>query len=521
MRNLILIIFLLSFSSANGQTIRVLTYHDIVPDATASIYSVSRSNFVAQLDYLETNGYVPVSLSLLDKVRNGRAKLPKKAILLTFDDGLKSYFDFVWPLLKIYGYPSVISVVTAWIDGKEVPPEYLGKLMTWEQLGALAEGKNVELISHTNNLHRSIISNPQGNVAPASFTRQYFPVERTYESESAFSERIYDDLAFSTQRFKQMLGFSPRGIAWPYGYYDSVLVEEAAKLGMVFHLTLDDKPTTEELLPKINRRLIFNSPKIEDFIAELNYVPRPEMRRFVELDLDAFSGKSLVDQDSILSEILDKLVDLDVDMVVVNPFNKKLTKAFFVSDQFKLDVDVLNRVLHQIKSRVGINHIYLNIPNKLSVTNKSKLFSDLARLNRFDGIIIDSKINVSERKMVIKQVKRYLPRLRVGVKNFADTHNGSDRNNVFSDFEFVVSRIDFNHSAQEIQTELSWLSGIPLPVYVSLRSANHNDTVKLIETIKTVKAMGVQNYGFELGNMLTKPDSKLIQIAKKILERGK
>jgi len=513
-RLILLLLLVLSFTSVNGQTINVLTYHDIVPDAKDSTYSVSRSNLVAQLDYLESTGYVPISLSLLDNVVNGRAKLPKKAILLTFDDGLKSYYDFVWPLLKIYGYPSVVSVVSGWIDGKEIPPEYLGKLMSWKQLKALKEDKNVEVISHTHNLHRSIISNPQGNAAPASYTRQYFPVENTYETEKAFSDRIYNDLAFSVQRFNQMLGFSPRAIAWPYGYYDSVMVEEAAKLGMVFYLTLDDEPSTEDLLPQINRRLVFNTEGIEQFIAGLNYVPPPERRRFVEIDLDDFSGKSLAGQDEVLSEILDKLVDLEVDMVIVNPFNRKFTEAFFVSDQIKLDIDVLNRVLHQIKHRVDIDYIYLNIPNKIAVSDKIKLYGDLARLNRFNGIIFDSKINVSERKMITKQIRRYIPGIRVGLRDTDGTKKG------FENIEFVVSSIDFSHSAQEIQTELSKLNGIPLPVYVSLGGNNHNDTKKLLATIKTIKAMGVRNYGFDIGSLSTQSDSKLLQIAKKILKRG-
>jgi len=515
MPRLILLLLVFSFTSVNGQTINVLTYHDVVPNAKKSIFSVSRSSLVAQLDYLESTGYVPISLSLLDNVRNGRAKLPKKAILLTFDDGLKSYYDFVWPLLKIYGYPSVVSVVSAWIDGKEIPPEYRGKLMSWKQLQALKDDRNVELISHTHNMHRSIISNPQGNAAPASYTRQYFPVENTYETEKAFSDRIYNDLAFSVQRFNQMLGFSPRAIAWPYGYYDSVMVEEASKLGMIYQLTLDDRITTIELLPQVNRRLVFNASGIDSFIAGLNYLPPPERRRFVEIDLDDFSGKTLVKQDKILSKILDNLVDLNVDMVVVNPFNKNFTKAFFVSSQIKLDVDVLNRVLHQIKHRVDIDHIYLNISDKISVSDKSKLFSDLARLNRFNGIIFESKINVSDRKLITQRIKRFLPGIRVGIRDSDGTKNDLDG------AEFVVSSVDFSHTAQEIQTELTKLSGIPMPVYVSLGGTNDNDTDKLLATIRTIKAMGVQNYGFDLGKLSTQSDSKLWQIAKKILKRGK
>ena len=122
-RSLIIFLFIAWASSVSGQTLSVLTYHDVIADPKKDIYTVKRASLVAQLDYLQTHGYEPVSLSLIDKVAQGRAKLPKNAILLTFDDGLKSYYEFVRPLLKIYGYPSVISIVSAWIDGKDVPPE--------------------------------------------------------------------------------------------------------------------------------------------------------------------------------------------------------------------------------------------------------------------------------------------------------------------------------------------------------------------------------------------------------------
>lgn len=55
--------------------------------------------FVAQLDYLQEN-YRIVSWSDVHKYLEGKASLPERALLLTFDDGLRDCFLHVYPLLR-------------------------------------------------------------------------------------------------------------------------------------------------------------------------------------------------------------------------------------------------------------------------------------------------------------------------------------------------------------------------------------------------------------------------------------
>ena len=78
-------------------------------------------------------------------------KLPSKAILLTFDDAYVTYYDFVFPLLKEYRIPSVLAVVSGWLDKK--PFIVRQKLMTWAQVNEVAHSGLVEIASHTHNLH--------------------------------------------------------------------------------------------------------------------------------------------------------------------------------------------------------------------------------------------------------------------------------------------------------------------------------------------------------------------------------
>ena len=102
-----LILMLISFT-AMSEDLTVLTYHDVVADPGDDAYAISRSAFVEQMDYLEQHGYQPISLETLNRAYKKQDELPKKAVLITFDDGLKSYYRFAVPVLKTYGYPSVL-----------------------------------------------------------------------------------------------------------------------------------------------------------------------------------------------------------------------------------------------------------------------------------------------------------------------------------------------------------------------------------------------------------------------------
>jgi biofilm PGA synthesis lipoprotein PgaB len=202
-----------------------LAYHDVVEDRHKDSYALTRAELVDHLEFLRKNNYQPISLAYLKRVQEGRARLPDRAVLLTFDDGLRSYKNIVVPLLEKYGYPSVLSVVSGWLDGKRVPPEYDGKLMTWSEVKQLSRSPLVEVISHSHDLHHGVPSNPQGNESYASTTREYYPGTNRYESEKVFSSRIRADLYKAISRFTAEVGQRPFALTYRLGTWLSVPVD--------------------------------------------------------------------------------------------------------------------------------------------------------------------------------------------------------------------------------------------------------------------------------------------------------
>ena len=101
-------------------------------------------------------------------------------MLLTFDDGLRSSYTKVFPLLKAYHYPAVMAVVGAWIDlaadGKvDFGPRLFTRddFATWEQLREMQASGLVEIASHTYDLHRGIAPTRRAIRFPRSMIPAY------------------------------------------------------------------------------------------------------------------------------------------------------------------------------------------------------------------------------------------------------------------------------------------------------------------------------------------------------------
>lgn len=124
--------------------IPVLEYHEIgEPDDPASkAYSVPAEAFSAQLDYLQEQGYTTISMLDFMKAKKGKAELPEKPIILTFDDGYEDNYTTMLPILEAHGMKATVYMVTNEIGKKGY--------LTWSQLRDMQD-RGIEIGSHTAN----------------------------------------------------------------------------------------------------------------------------------------------------------------------------------------------------------------------------------------------------------------------------------------------------------------------------------------------------------------------------------
>ncbi|NPV71576.1 MAG: polysaccharide deacetylase family protein [Firmicutes bacterium] len=116
----------------------VLMYHEF-GDSTHDLF-LKKEQFKAQIQYLKASGYHAVALGDLYAALKGKAALPQKPVVLTFDDGYLSHYEFVYPVMKENGMRGVFFVM----------PGFVGKdgYASWEQLAEMAAG-GMEIESHS------------------------------------------------------------------------------------------------------------------------------------------------------------------------------------------------------------------------------------------------------------------------------------------------------------------------------------------------------------------------------------
>ena len=87
--------------------------YDVIRPATERRFSIPEESFRAQMHYLRDHGYHPMSAAaVLDRVEHG-ALLPRKPVLISFDDGCESVYSRALPILREFGFPALLFVTTS------------------------------------------------------------------------------------------------------------------------------------------------------------------------------------------------------------------------------------------------------------------------------------------------------------------------------------------------------------------------------------------------------------------------
>ena len=102
--------------------------------------SVTPSDFKAQMDWLQVNGYHAITLDDLRAYFQEQKPLPPRPIVLTFDDGYADFYTTAFPILEAHGFTAVSYVVPGFLDH----PRY----MTSAQVEEL-DRAGVEIGAHT------------------------------------------------------------------------------------------------------------------------------------------------------------------------------------------------------------------------------------------------------------------------------------------------------------------------------------------------------------------------------------
>lgn len=378
---LVALVFMLVLGLAlpgQARALLVLSYHDIRDDVAAKgdadPFAVSTRNFAMHLDWLRAHGYVPVSAQAVRDARAGRRPLPEKAVLLTFDDGLRSTYTHAYPLLRSYGYPALVAVVTGWMDlPADARVQYGHRdftrddFLTWEQLREMQASGLVEVASHSHALHTGVPGNPQGNQLPAAITRRW---AGGYEPEAAYRERIRADLAQSAGLIEKYLGRRPQVIVWPYAAYNRVANDLAGAQGMGMSFDLEGRSAELDLgntgrdaigggSDSLARLLMYDNPDVGDLVYELRRDLRLDGVRAIQVDLDYVYDADPAQAERNLGALVERIHRIKPTHVYLQAFadadgDGAAEALYFPNRHLPMRADLFNRVAWQLRTRGNV-----------------------------------------------------------------------------------------------------------------------------------------------------------------------
>jgi peptidoglycan/xylan/chitin deacetylase (PgdA/CDA1 family) len=131
----------------------VLGFHKVGPPPPghpSTWFYISEPIFEDYLRWLQKSSWQVIDAKTFLRGLNSPNSLPERAALLTFDDGYRSMRDTALPLLRSFGFPSVLFVPVGYIgstNGFDADVEPEEPICDWDDLKGLQGGK-VSIQSH-------------------------------------------------------------------------------------------------------------------------------------------------------------------------------------------------------------------------------------------------------------------------------------------------------------------------------------------------------------------------------------
>ncbi len=227
---------------SNGyQTIPILAYHRFGLSETTM--TVTPDSFSRQLAYLAKNDFTVISLKELIPFLAGEKQLPPKSIVLTFDDGYKSFYMFAYPLLLKYGFPGTVFVYSDFIDKKAG--------LSWYELKEMVDSGLIDIQPHSR-FHTNLGLNKMD------------------ENEAEYEKRIEDEITHPSRRIKKHLGQLVHSFAYPYGDTNQSVIEKLQAADYQLAVTVQPGSNPAFASPyMLKRTMIFGDDDMAHFIRGL------------------------------------------------------------------------------------------------------------------------------------------------------------------------------------------------------------------------------------------------------------
>ncbi len=200
----------------NSTGVPILLYHHILADAEKNTdqwrnndITIATGEFRRHMNMLKDNGFNVATVEEVVAYVRGEMLLPKKSIVLCFDDGYKSNTYYAAPILREFGYKATVFSIMSFFDG-----QYQEKY----DVSSLQHVTRKDLEAYTD-----------------VFDQQCHTWANHNKLSQQSYNQVYNDLMLSQNCEKY------KYFAYPYGDYDTEVINAVKAAGFLAAVTTEER----------------------------------------------------------------------------------------------------------------------------------------------------------------------------------------------------------------------------------------------------------------------------------------
>lgn len=216
--------------ASKKEKIPILMYHHLAYNAEGLNTSITSPNkFKQEMIYIKKLGYNTIHFKDYISYKEKGTALPDNPIIITFDDGYYSNYQYAYPILKELNMKATISIV-GWSVGREYNKDnktLIYKHFSWEQAKEMYDSGFIDIQHHTYDLHSDDGITKGVNRKPN-------------ETQTQYEKRFIDDTLKMKNLIESKIGNEVIVYTYPYGISNPTTEKLIKKMGFKISLTVNN-----------------------------------------------------------------------------------------------------------------------------------------------------------------------------------------------------------------------------------------------------------------------------------------
>ncbi len=229
--------------SVNALSVPILLYHHILPDDYKNTsqwqnndITISTTEFDHHMSLIRDSGYSVVTIEEAVEYIEGYRTIPKKSVVLCFDDGYKSNTSFAAPILRKYGYQATVFHIMEGLTHKPTSVYEYNVLqkITFEDMEENNDVLDIQC--------------------------------HTYANHNYLSQQTYEFILSDLNKSQNL--YPAKYFAYPYGVYSAHVIEAVEAAGFVAAFTtVERNAVVGEKIYEIPRYTVTSPMSDETYLA--------------------------------------------------------------------------------------------------------------------------------------------------------------------------------------------------------------------------------------------------------------